>query len=93
MLNEKVVEYIVARKTEQDFALMYKIYDFCETNFGKSRYYENWALNFADDTDDWARFSFYNAEYAVFAKMTFPDLLLTEEQWQDLQFVDVIKAY
>lgn len=94
MLNEKCVDYFVCRRTTADYDRMSAIYQFCDSNFGPSRHYENWAISWAGSaTDDWARFSFYNAEYAVFAKMTFSDLLLTEEQWLDLEFQNINLAY
>lgn len=81
----KQIEYILPRKTGADFVLMNRVHRYCEENFGQSNYCHNWGIGWANDTDDWVKFTFYNAEYAVFIQLKFPELI-AKEDWDNYDY-------
>lgn len=55
-----------------------------EAQFGRPDYLTNYSLDFADDTDDWACFTFHNDTQGFWAQQRWADFL-TEEQWQKIK--------
>ena len=73
------VELIMSRKGRTGFDEMMKIWRFCEERFGKTNYLNTWDGNFADDTDDWVAFKFWDESMATYLKLMCPDLMTRDE--------------
>jgi hypothetical protein len=55
-----------------------------EQQFGRADYHTNYTMNFADHTDDWAVFQFYDSTQAFWTQARWADWMLTQEQWDDM---------
>jgi hypothetical protein len=53
-----------------------------EAQFGRPDYHTNYTLDFADWTDDWAAFRFYNATQAFWTQQRWGDWMLDQSQWE-----------
>ena len=54
-----------------------------EAQFGRADYHTNYSLDFADWTDDWAAFRFYNPTQAFWTHERWGHWMLTQEQWTE----------
>lgn len=52
-----------------------------EAQFGQPDYMTNYSLDFADNTEDWACFTFYNDTLAFWTQNRWQEYVLTESQW------------
>ena len=73
------VELIAPRKRPADFEKMIKIHKFCEERFGKTNCFFTWDVNFADDTDDYCSFKFWDESMATYLKLNYPEMMSREE--------------
>ena len=54
---------------------MVEIWNFCTARFGKPDYFKTWDASFADSTDDWVAFTFWDEALAVYVKLVYPGLM------------------
>lgn len=73
------VELIMRRIGQKEFDKMMVIWRFCEERFGKPDYFKTWDGNFADDTDEYVAFKFWDESMATYLKLTYPELMSREE--------------
>jgi hypothetical protein len=73
------VELIMRRKGHTEFDKMIVIWKFCEERFGKTNYLNTWGGDFADDTDNYVAFKFWDEQMATYLKLTYPELMTREE--------------
>lgn len=55
-----------------------------EAQFGKADYHKNYGLDFADYTDDWACFTFYDDTMGFWTQNRWQDIMLTETEWNEI---------
>ena len=72
-------ELITRRSGAHHFIKMTVIRRFCEERFGKPNCFYTWDGNFADNTNDYWAFQFWDESMATFLKLTYPDLMTREE--------------
>jgi len=62
-------EYIIPRKSNEEFDEMLEIWHWCERTFGKRDYnkggHYNWDVGFTDATEDNVTFTFYDESLAT----------------------------
>ena len=59
-----------------------------QTQFGNPDYYKKtYDIDFADYTDDWACFTFYDDTMGFWTQNRWGDWLLTEEQWNGARII------
>jgi hypothetical protein len=73
------VELIVSRSGRKNFEHMGAIYDYCVATFGKHDCFVTWDVSFADNTDDWVAFKFWDEKLATMLKLVYPEMLSREE--------------
>ena len=65
---------------------MVAIYDYCVATFGKHDCFVTWDVGFADNTDDWVGFTFWDEKLATMLKLVYPEMMSREEfenrQWE-----------
>jgi hypothetical protein len=72
-------ELITRRRGHEDFEKMLKIIKFCEKQFGKTNCFYTWDINFADDTEDYCAFKFWDNSMASYLKLIYPELMTREQ--------------
>lgn len=55
--------------------------------FGKPDYHKNYDLDFADGTDDWACYTFYDDTMGFWTQNRWADDMLTEQQWNGYKII------
>lgn len=58
-----------------------------ESSFGRPDFHSNYNLDFADYTDDWACFTFYDDTLGFWTQNRWADEVLTEEQWNGCKII------
>lgn len=85
------VELIMRRKGHTEFEKMMTIWRFCEERFGKPNCFYTWDGGFADDTDNYVAFNFWDESMATYLKLVYPELMSREEFeyacWEREQYV------
>jgi hypothetical protein len=51
----------------------------CKEMFGKPIWLVTWDGNFANDTEDYCAFKFWDEQMATYLKLTYPELMTREE--------------
>lgn len=69
----------IPRKSYADFDHLNEIAKYCADMFGVSVVSETWSVNFSEESDDYATFTFYDDELATVVKLRFPDMLTPDE--------------
>lgn len=70
--------FVISRKTDDELDQAVKMRDWCNIQFGESRYTE-WYLEFAFiDNDDYVRFAFLKEECATLFKLRWGQYILNE---------------
>ena len=73
--------YLPRMHTDQ-FDRMIELHEWVVRQFGEPDHHRNYSLDFADDTDDWCCYTFYDHTQAFWTQERFSGRVLTEAQWQ-----------
>lgn len=73
------VSFITSRKGNANFDKMISMWNWCTETFGKANCFYTWDGDFADDTDDWVRFRFYDESLGTMFKLMYPHVMSQEE--------------
>ena len=81
-----MISLIAPRRYNADYEKMVKIWDWCILTFGKANAFYTWDAGFADSSDDWVKFVFYDESLATMFKLMYPHTMSQEEfetyKWQ-----------
>ena len=76
-----MISFIVRRQSNEEYEQLLKIHSWCEKQFGKSDYYNNWSVSYAySNTDDYVRFKFYNEVMATWFLLKFNDYIFEDKE-------------
>ena len=70
---------LITARSGKNFYHMMEIWKWCEEHFGKTNCFYTWDGNFADHTDDWVAFTFWDEKLDTLVKLKFPDMMSREE--------------
>lgn len=83
------IAYITKRTGKDNFDRMMVMWKWCERNFGKPDYLTTWDGNFADDTEDWVKFTFYDEAIATWFILMFPEVMAEDQfRWRLFEPLD-----
>ena len=77
-----MTDTVVVSRVGRDFNDMIEMWDWLVVNFGNPKPFETWNGTFAFSYDDYVRFTFYDEQIGILARLKFSEICLEDDAWK-----------